>query len=107
SSCGDMGYDKPRDPLNLHLGELARVLHFGLPNRANWFLEFASFTVFINIFVADLSTTALAAFSVVMQINSVTFMPAFGLASTGAIFIDETIGRRAHHQVWPIVRLTS
>lgn len=101
-----MGYDKPRGPLNLRLGELARVLRFGLPNGANWFLEFASFTVFINVFVADLGTTALAAFSVVMQINSVAFMPAFGLASAGAIFVGETIGRRAHHQVWPIVRLT-
>ncbi len=101
-----IGYEKPRGPLDLRLGELARVVRFGLPNGANWFLEFASFTVFINVFVADLGTTALAAFSVVMQINSVAFMPAFGLASAGAIVVGEAIGRRAHRQVWPIVRLT-
>ena len=80
--------------LNLRLREFARVLRFGLPNGANWFLEFASFVVFINGMVAQLGTTALAAFNVVIQLNSVAFMPAFGLASSGAILVGEAIGRR-------------
>lgn len=101
-----IGYRKVTTALDLRLDELWRVVRFGLPNGANWFLEFASFTLFINIFVAELGTTALAAFSVVMQLNSVAFMPAFGIASAGAIFVGETIGRGAHHQVWFIVRLT-
>jgi MATE family multidrug resistance protein len=33
-------------------------------------------------------------------------MPALGVASGGAILVGEAIGRRAHAEVWPIVRLT-
>jgi MATE family multidrug resistance protein len=32
-------------------------------------------------------------------------MPAFGFASAGAIMVGEAIGRRAHDDVWPIVKL--
>src|SRR5688572_10651778 len=42
--------------------EMWRVLRFGVPNGVNWFLEFAAFIVFINVMVAHLGTTALAAF---------------------------------------------
>jgi MATE family multidrug resistance protein len=84
-----------------------RVLRFGLPNGVNWFLEFSAFALFINVVVAHLGTTVLAAFNVVMQINSISFMPTFGLASAGAIMVGEAIGRRAHDEVWPWVRLTA
>ena len=83
-----------------------RMLRFGIPTGLNWFLEFGAFVLFINVVVAKLGTTALAAFNVVMQINSISFMPAFGIGSAGAILVGETIGRRALDQVWPIVRLT-
>jgi MATE family, multidrug efflux pump len=89
------------------LGEFTRFLRFGLPNGVNWFLEFAAFALFINVVVAHLGTTVLAAFNVVMQINSVSFMPAFGLASGGAILVGEAIGKRATRNVWPILRLTT
>jgi MATE family multidrug resistance protein len=116
SSCGfltllvpflrGIGYEKAAGPLALRWSEVWRVIRFGLPNGVNWFLEFAAFMLFINVFVARLGTTALAAFSVVLQINSVAFMPAFGLASAGAIFVGEAIGRGARREVWPVVRLT-
>ena len=73
--------------LALRRSELMRVLRFGLPNGLNWFLEFAAFLLFINVVMADLGTTVLAAFMVVMSINSVSFMPAFGLSSSGAILV--------------------
>ncbi len=92
---------------DLRLHELWRVIRFGLPNGINWFIEFAAFSVFINVTVAHLGTTTLAALNVVMQINSVSFMPAFGLASAGAILVGEAIGRRAHDEVVPIVRRTA
>lgn len=101
-----IGYEKKAGPLGLRWAEVGRVVRFGLPNGINWFLEFAAFMLFINVFVAKLGTTALAAFSVVIQINSVAFMPAFGLASAGAIFVGEAIGRGARREVWPVVRLT-
>ncbi len=85
--------------------ELLRVLRFGLPNGVNWFLEFVAFVLFINVVIGHLGTTTLAAFNVVMQLNSLAFMPAIGVASGGAILVGEAIGRRAHEQVWPIVKL--
>jgi MATE family multidrug resistance protein len=100
------GYDRVKGALNLRMSELVRVLKFGLPNGVNWFLEFAAFALFINVVVGHLGTTTLAAFNIVMSINSVSFMPAFGLASAGAILAGEAIGRRAHHEVASIVLLT-
>jgi multidrug resistance protein, MATE family len=100
------GYERVRGALDLRLRELWRVLRFGLPNGVNWFLEFAAFVLFINVVVAHLGTTVLAAFNVVMQINSISFMPAFGVCSAGAILVGEAIGRRLQDAVWPIVKLT-
>lgn len=98
---------RPQEALrHLRRHEFVRVLRFGLPNGVNWFLEFSAFAVFINAVVAHLGTSVLAAFNVVMQINSISFMPAFGLASAGAIMVGETIGRRAYDEVWPLVKLT-
>jgi MATE family multidrug resistance protein len=91
----------------LKLTEFTRMLRFGLPNGVNWFLEFASFALFINVMVSHLGTTALAAFNIVMQVNSVSFMPAFGLASAGAIMVGEAIGRGAFEEVRGIVGLTA
>ena len=101
-----MGYERRPGALGLNLKELGRVLRFGLPNGVNWFLEFAAFVLFINAVVGHLGTTVLAAFNVVMQVNSISFMPAFGLSSAGAILVGEAIGRREHDKVWPIVKLT-
>lgn len=99
--------DATRGPRGaLRARELWRVLRFGLPNGVNWFLEFAAFILFINVAVAHLGTTVLAAFNVVMQLNSISFMPAFGVASAGAILVGEAIGKREHDHVWPIVRRT-
>jgi MATE family multidrug resistance protein len=93
-------------PLGLRRAELLRVLRFGLPNGVNWFLEFAAFALFINVVVGHLGTSALAAMNVVIQINSISFMPAFGMASAGAILVGNAIGARQLHQVWPIARMT-
>lgn len=90
----------------LRLAELARMLRFGLPNGVNWFLELSAFAVFINAIVADLGTVALAAMMVVIQINSVSFMPAFGLSSAGAILAGQAIGRGHHDQVAAVARRT-
>jgi len=82
------------------------MLRFGLPNGANWFLEFSAFVLFVNAGVGHLGTTELAAFNVVLQVNTMSFMPAFGIASAGAILVGEQLGRRAHDGVWPTVRMT-
>jgi MATE family multidrug resistance protein len=92
--------------LGLSRRELRRVARFGLPNGLNWFLEFAAFQMFVNGVVAGLGDTAVAALNVVIAVNSVAFMPAFGLASAGAILAAQAIGRGARDDVWPHVRLT-
>jgi len=93
-------------PEGLKWAELRRMLRFGLPNGLNWLLEFSAFTLFVNAGVGHLGTTELAAFNVVLQVNSMSFMPAFGVASAGAILVGESIGRRALDAVWPTVRTT-
>lgn len=100
------GVPAPTSPTRLRWAELGRMLRFGLPSGLNWFLEFGAFTVFINVAVAALGTITLAALNVVIQVNSVAFMPAFGVATAGAILAGQTIGAGAHDRVWPIVKLT-
>lgn len=101
-----LGYEPSPFGVRLRAAELVRVLRFGLPNGVNWFLEFAAFALFINVVVARLGTTVLAAFNVVFQINAIAFMPAFGVTSAGAILVGEAIGRGQLGEVWPMVRRT-
>jgi multidrug resistance protein, MATE family len=96
-----------RSRLGLSLGELYRVVRFGLPNGMNWFLEFAAFQlVFVNLVLSDLGDDIVAALNVVIAINSLSFMPAFGLASAGAILAGQAIGRGDRDAVWPQVKVT-
>lgn len=90
----------------LRLRELGRVLRFGLPSGFNWFFEFFAFNFFVNGVMAGLGTTALAAIMAVFQLNSVAFMPAFALASAGAILVGQAIGAGRKDDVPRVVRLT-
>ncbi len=96
-----------RPPPGLRAAELWRMIRFGLPNGVNWFLEFGAFALFLNVTLAHLGTVSLAAFNVVIQINSVSFMPAFGLTSAGAILVGQAIGAGRHDDVPAIVKLTA
>lgn len=87
------GTERVADRGPLRRSEFWRMIRFGLPSGINWFLEFAAFTLFLNVVVADLGPVAQAAIMVVININSVSFMPAFGLASAGAILSGQAIGR--------------
>jgi len=85
--------------------ELRRLLRFGLPSGLNWFFEFLAFAFFMNVVVAGLGTTSLAALMVVIQVNSVAFMPAFGIASAGAILVGQAIGAGRKAEVPGLVGL--
>jgi MATE family multidrug resistance protein len=91
----------------LRIREFSRMLRFGLPSGINWFVEFAAFTLFINVVLSGLGTTTLAAFMAAMQVNQVSFMPAFGLTSAGAILVGQAIGAKALDAVPKTVRLTA
>lgn len=86
--------------------ELRRVTRFGLPNGINWFLEFSAFQVFVNVVMAGLGDETVAALNVVLAVNSISFMPAFGLSSAGAILAGQAIGGGDKDGVWPSVKLT-
>lgn len=92
--------------LGLKLREFGRFLRFGLPSGLNWAFEFFAFIAFVNVVVGSLGTTSLAAWMAVMQVNSVSFMPAFGLASAGAILVGQRIGEGRRDAVPAQVRLT-
>ena len=91
----------------LRAAELRRMLRFGLPSGLTWFFEFAAFAFFVNVVVAGLGTVSLAALMVVVQVNSVAFMPAFGLASAGAILVGQAIGAGRRERVPGLVGLTA
>jgi len=91
---------------NLTGVEFRRVVRFGLPNGFTWFLELAAFQVFVNVVLARLGDEPVAALNAVLAINSISFMPAFGLASAGAILTGQAIGRGARDAVWPQVKIT-
>lgn len=90
----------------LRLAELRRMLRFGLPGGLNWFFEAAAFVFFFNVVVAQLGTAALAAMNGVIALNSLAFMPAFGLASAGAILVGQALGAGAPDEVPRLVWLT-
>ncbi len=95
-----------------HLGslrwtEFVRMLRFGFPSGINWFVEFAAFSLFVNVVLNGLGTTTLAAFMAAMQVNQVSFMPAFGLTSAGAILVGQAIGAKSLDAVPKTVRLTA
>jgi MATE family multidrug resistance protein len=92
--------------VRLRWEELRGVVRFGLPSGLNWFIEFMAFAFFVNVVVAGLGTTPLAALMTVIQVNSVAFMPAFALASAGAILVGQAIGASRRDAVPGLVGLT-
>jgi MATE family multidrug resistance protein len=107
-ACFVMGFGAEGGKVSspLRAAELLRMLRFGLPSGLNWFFEFAAFSFFVNVVVTALGTTSLAAFMAVMQLNSIAFMPAFGIASAGAILVGQAIGAKHHDDVPSVVGLT-
>jgi multidrug resistance protein, MATE family len=90
----------------LRVAELLRLLRFGLPSGLNWFLEFTAFLFFVNVVVAGLGTSAVAALMSVIQLSSVAFMPSFALASAGSILVGQAIGAARKDDVPGVVRVT-
>ncbi|HEY1098504.1 MAG TPA: MATE family efflux transporter, partial [Myxococcota bacterium] len=88
-----VGMPKTDQPTGrLSVDEFVRLLRFGVPSGFNWFIEFMAFSFFINAVLPTLGTTAVAAMMSVMELNQVAFMPAFAIATSGAIFVGQAIG---------------
>src|SRR5262249_50626836 len=97
----------PFQPGARERAEFLRMLRFGVPNGLNWFMEIAAFTLFLNAVVSRLGTTVLAAMNAILQINSISFMPAFGVASAGAVLVGQAIGRGEKDDVSRLLRLSA
>jgi MATE family multidrug resistance protein len=71
----------------------------------HWCLAVFAYLFWVHVVVGGLGTVAVAAMMAVMQVNSVSFMPAFGLASGGAILVGQAIGAERRDEVPALVAL--
>lgn len=97
----------PRHRATFKGPEFVRMLRFGFPSGVNWLVEFGAFLFFTNVVVAGLGTATLAAMNSVITLTSVSFMPAFGLASAGAILVGQAIGAGRKDDVPGVVRMAA
>ena len=71
----------------------ARLLRFGLPSGAQFFLDVFGFSVFI-LLVGRLGNDALAASNLVFSLNHFTFMPMIGLHIATETLVGQAMGAR-------------
>lgn len=79
--------------VGLHRGLFKRLIRFGAPNGLGFFLEIASFSVFIFI-VGGLDKISLAANNIIAAINMIAFMPIVGLGLATLTLVGKYIGMR-------------
>jgi len=70
---------------------LVRLLRFGLPNGAQFFVDVICFTVFIQL-VGGISPVALKATALAFNLNTLTFMPLLGLGTAVMTLTGQRIG---------------
>ncbi len=86
-----------------------RLVHFGLPNGVQFFLDMLGFALFI-ILVGRFGTLALAATNIAFNINTLAFMPMIGSGIAVAILVGQRLGENrpglAERSVWSAAHLT-
>lgn len=80
-------------PLALDLPRVRRLVTLGLPAGGQMLLEVGVFAL-ATALAGRVSTTALAAHQIAIQMASLTFMIPYGLASAAAVRVGQAIGRR-------------
>ena len=70
----------------------ARLVRFGLPNGAQFFLEMIGFSVFI-LLMGRLGTIPLAAVNVSMNISTLAFLPMIGVGIAVSVLVGQSLGR--------------
>lgn len=68
-----------------------RLIKFGLPNGIQFFLDIASFSLFILI-IGRIGLVELAATNIVMNISMLTFMPMIGLGIATSVLVGQALG---------------
>ncbi len=70
----------------------ARLMRFGSPNGAQFFVDMAAFTAFI-LMMGRLGTTSLAATNIALNISTLAFMPMIGLGIAISVLVGQNLGR--------------
>lgn len=68
-----------------------RLLKYGLPNGLQFLLEILAFTIFI-ILVGKLGVVELAASNIAFNINTLAFMPMYGLSIAVSVLVGQRLG---------------
>jgi len=85
-----------------------RLVRFGFPNGLQMFLESLAFTIFILI-VGRLGTSHLAATNIAFNINSLAFVPMFGMMTAVTALVGQALGKdlpdKAEELTWSALHL--
>ncbi|MBN1444674.1 MAG: MATE family efflux transporter [Candidatus Omnitrophica bacterium] len=69
-----------------------RLMHFGLPNGIQFFIDTAGFAIFIML-MGRLGILELAASNIAFNINTLAFMPMIGVGIAVSILVGQNLGR--------------
>ncbi len=79
--------------VGLHKGLFKRLIKFGAPNGVGFFLDIASYGVFIFM-VGNMDKYSLAANNIIASINMIAFMPVIGLGMANLTLVGRYIGKK-------------
>ncbi len=70
-----------------------RLVHFGLPNAVHFFLDLASFNLFIML-IGRLGPLAQEASTMAFSVNAMVFIPMIGLGMAVMVLVGQAVGAR-------------
>jgi len=81
---------------------LGSLLRYGFPSGVQFFIDMTGFTVFL-LLVGRLGRNELAATNLAFNVNTIAFMPMFGIGITVSVLVGQALGRNdprlARHSV--------
>ncbi len=89
--------------LGFHRPLFSKIIKYGAPNGVSFFLDMASFTVFIFL-VGNTDKYILAANNIALAIDSLAFMPLIGVGMAVQTLTGQYIGRGKKETAFTIVR---
>lgn len=94
-----------RNLFHLDRAVMARVLRIGLPAGGERVLQSLGMISFTRI-IAGLGTVSVAAHQLAINAESISYMPAIGLATAGAALVGQRLGRKDEAGATAVVRET-
>ncbi|MEN7973495.1 MAG: MATE family efflux transporter [Verrucomicrobiota bacterium] len=69
-----------------------RMIRFGMPAGIHWFLDVASFTIFVML-IGRMGPVAHIASNIALSVNLIAFMPMIGMGVAASILVGQYLGR--------------